>query len=156
YGSSIYRGHRPSRDAACVAMARGAGAVILGKTVATEFAHLTPGKTANPHDLRRTPGGSSSGSAAAVSALIAPLALGTQPGGSVIRPASFCGIFGSKPTWGRTDLTGVKELYPSFDTVGWFARSAADLTLFGRLLLRPDWRSADHHAPRQPRIGLCR
>ncbi|MBV8652149.1 MAG: amidase [Alphaproteobacteria bacterium] len=156
YGSPIYRGHRPTRDAAAVATVRGAGAVILGKTVTTEFAHTKPGRTTNPHDPARTPGGSSSGSAAAVAAFMAPLAFGTQTGGSVIRPASFCGLYGSKPTRGRVDLAGVKELAGSFDTVGWFARSAEDLALMGRLLLLPRWDDAKSKAPQRPRIALCR
>jgi Asp-tRNA(Asn)/Glu-tRNA(Gln) amidotransferase A subunit family amidase len=139
-----------------VAAVRAAGAVILGKTVTTEFAYQTPGRTTNPHDSARTPGGSSSGSAAAVGAFMAPLAFGTQTGGSVIRPASFCGIFGSKPTRGRTDLAGVKELALSFDTVGWFARSAEDLTLLGRLLLKPSWDETKATTAQRPRIALCR
>jgi amidase len=153
YGSPIYRDHRPPADAACVRRLRGAGAVILGKTVTTEFAHVTPGKTRNPHDLSRTPGGSSSGSAASVASFMAPAALGTQTGGSVIRPAAFCGLFGFKPSWGRTELDGVRELARSFDTVGWMARSAADLDLLARVLL------VDHVAPPEiatPRIALCR
>jgi amidase len=156
YGSPIYRGHHPAHDAACVAAVREAGAIVLGKTVTTEFAHTSPGKTVNPHDPRRTPGGSSSGSAAAVAALMAPLAVGTQTGGSVIRPAAFCGIYGSKPSYGRTDLTGVHELNGSFDTVGWFARSAEDLALLGRVLLRPSWDEGAYGAPARPRIALCR
>ncbi len=156
YGSPIYRGHRPARDAAVVAAVRAAGAIILGKTVTTEFAHMTPGRTTNPHDPTRTPGGSSSGSAAAVAAFMAPLAFGTQTGGSVIRPASFCGIYGSKPTRGRVDLKGVKELAGSFDTVGWFARSAEDLSLLGRILLQPARNAAKAKAPQRPRIAFCR
>ncbi|MDZ7379886.1 MAG: amidase, partial [candidate division KSB1 bacterium] len=101
YGSPIYAGHRPAWDAACVALLRAAGAVILGKTVTTEFAMFTPGKTANPHNVAHTPGGSSSGSAAAVTAGMVPLALGTQTAGSIIRPASFCGVVGYKPTHGQ-------------------------------------------------------
>jgi Asp-tRNA(Asn)/Glu-tRNA(Gln) amidotransferase A subunit family amidase len=134
YGSPIYRGHRPGRDAASVALARAAGAIIIGKTVTTEFAHQTPGKTANPLALTRTPGGSSSGSAAAVAAFMAPLALGTQTGGSVIRPASFCGVVGYKPSWSRISTAGVKPLSETFDHVGTFARSVLDTALLAEVL----------------------
>jgi Asp-tRNA(Asn)/Glu-tRNA(Gln) amidotransferase A subunit family amidase len=153
YGSPIYPDHRPAADAACVRRLRAAGAVILGKTVTTEFAHVTPGKTRNPHDLSRTPGGSSSGSAAAVAAFMAPTALGTQTGGSVVRPAAFCGLFGFKPSWGRTELDGVRELARSFDTVGWMARRAADLDLLARVLLIGYAVPPDTAVPR---IALCR
>src|SRR5919108_2235696 len=107
YGSPIYRGHRPSADASCVALARAAGAVVLGKTVSTEFATFTPGKTANPHDPAHTPGGSSSGSAAAVADRMVPLAFGTQTAGSIIRPAAFCGVVGYKPTFGTVSRSGI-------------------------------------------------
>src|SRR5919199_6506997 len=106
YGSPIYAGHRPAWDAASVALLRAAGAVILGKTVTTEFAWMTPGPTANPHNLAHTPGGSSSGSAAAVADGMVPLALGTQTAGSIIRPASFCGIYAMKPTHGVVSTEG--------------------------------------------------
>ncbi|MBM3573690.1 MAG: amidase, partial [Alphaproteobacteria bacterium] len=134
-GSPLRSGHVPERNADCVARLIAAGAIVLGKTVTTEFAHLHPGPTANPWDIRRTPGGSSSGSAAAVAAGMVPAALGSQTGGSVIRPASFCGIFGFKSTIGRTDVTGVAELARSFDTVGWFGRSADDLPRLAHVLL---------------------
>jgi Asp-tRNA(Asn)/Glu-tRNA(Gln) amidotransferase A subunit family amidase len=127
YGSPIYDGHRPDRDAACVARLRAAGAVILGKTVTTEFALFHPGPTTNPHDATRTPGGSSSGSAAAVADGMVPLALGTQTAASVIRPASFCGVFGCKPTFDLIPTDGVKAISPSLDTVGVFTRDADDL-----------------------------
>lgn len=130
YGSPIYAGHRPTRDAAIVAALRAAGAVVLGKTVTTEFACFAPPKTRNPHDRARTPGGSSSGSAAAVAAGMAPLALGTQTVGSIIRPASFCGVFGFKPSYGLLSLEGVKPLASAFDTVGCFARSIDDVALW--------------------------
>src|SRR5919197_301185 len=122
YGSPIFAGHRPDADAACVAALRAAGAVVLGKTATTEFAAYEPAPTTNPHDARHTPGGSSSGSAAAV-------ALGTQPAGSVVRPAAFCGVLGLKPTFGLVDRAGVGAQAPSLDTVGWFARSAQHLEL---------------------------
>src|SRR5437870_4221494 len=99
YGSRIYAGHRPAGDAALVSLIRRAGGVVLGKTVTTEFAHLDPGKTRNPHNLAHTPGGSSSGSAAGVAAGFFPIAIGSQTGGSVIRPASYCGVAGFKPSY---------------------------------------------------------
>jgi amidase len=127
YGSPIHRGHRPSEDAACVRALRAAGAVILGKTVTTEFAVYHPGKTRNPHDPSRTPGGSSSGSAAAVADGMVPAALGTQTAASVIRPASFCGVIGWKPPYGAIALQGVHPLAPSLDTLGFFAREVEDV-----------------------------
>jgi Asp-tRNA(Asn)/Glu-tRNA(Gln) amidotransferase A subunit family amidase len=129
YGSPIHAGHRPATDAVCVRRLRDAGAVILGKTVTTEFALFHPGPTANPCDLTRTPGGSSSGSAAAVADHMAPVALGTQTAGSIVRPASFCGIYGYKPTFGDIDTTGVRPIGPSLDTLGPLATSVEDLAL---------------------------
>ena len=131
YGSPIYAGHRPARDADCVAWLREAGAVVLGKTVTTEFATYQPPPTVNPHDPARTPGGSSSGSAAAVAAGMVPLAFGTQTAGSVIRPASFCGIAGFKPAHGWRSTTGIKRLSARLDTLGLLARSVEDVALFG-------------------------
>ena len=110
YHSPIYRGHRPRTDAACVALARNAGAIVLGKTVTTEFASRVPGPTSNPHNLAHTPGGSSSGSAAAVADFMVPLAFGTQTGGSTIRPAAYCGIVGYKPSFGTINRAGLKAL----------------------------------------------
>ena len=130
YGSKAYRGFRPASDASVVALLRRAGGIVLGKTVTTEFAAVSPGKTKNPHDGAFTPGGSSSGSAAAVAAGMVPVALGTQTSGSTIRPASFCGVVGYKPTFGLIDRTGVKALASSLDTVGVFARSIADAAFF--------------------------
>ena len=130
YGSPIYEGHQPARDADCVAWLREQGAVILGKTVTTEFATYEPPPTVNPHDPERTPGGSSSGSAAAVAGGMVPLAYGTQTAGSVIRPASFCGVVGFKP---RARLgarpTGIKRLSERLDTLGTFGRTVADAAL---------------------------
>jgi len=130
YGSSIYEGHRPAQDAAVVARTRAAGGIVLGKTVSTEFAWRRPGKTRNPYNLAHTPGGSSSGSAAAVADFMAPLAFGTQTAGSVIRPAAYCGVVGFKPTFGTHDIRGVKELALYLDTVGTFARSVEDVAFF--------------------------
>lgn len=156
YGSPIYRGHRPAADAACVALARAAGAVVLGKTVTTEFAAFTPGKTANPHNPAHTPGGSSSGSAAAVADGMVRLAFGTQTAGSVIRPASFCGVVGYKPSFGLISRAGVKPLADSLDTVGVLARTVEDAAFFaGVVSERPalrDLRPPGH----PPRFGLYR
>jgi amidase len=126
YGSPIYAGHVPAWDAACVAAVRAAGGIILGKTVTAEFASSHPGKTLHPYDPTRTPGGSSSGSAAAVADGMTPLAIGTQTGGSVIRPASFCGIVGYKPSFGWVNRHGVKPLSESLDTVGGMGRTVSD------------------------------
>jgi Asp-tRNA(Asn)/Glu-tRNA(Gln) amidotransferase A subunit family amidase len=128
-GTPLHEGRRPRSDAAVVAQLRQAGAVILGKAVTAELAVYAPGKTRNPHDPERTPGGSSSGSAAAVAAGMAPLAVGTQTAGSIIRPASYCGVFGFKPTHGAISRTGVLTQAPPLDTVGPFARSVEDLAL---------------------------
>ena len=156
YGSPIYRGHRPAADAACVALARAAGAVVLGKTVTTEFACFTPGKTANPHNLEHTPGGSSSGSAAAVADGMVPLAFGSQTAGSVIRPAAFCGCIGYKPSFGVIPRAGVKGLADSLDTIGVFAADVADAAFFAGVVAgRPGLRDlAAPEAP--PRYGLYR
>jgi amidase len=130
YGSPIYSGNRPASDAACVALSRAAGGVLLGKTVTTEFASRFPGKTTNPHNPKHTPGGSSSGSAAAVADFMVLMAFGTQTVGSVIRPAAFCGCIGYKPSYGEVSTAGVKENTGSFDTVGLFGRAVEDLPLF--------------------------
>src|SRR5438477_9494382 len=128
-GSPIYAGWRPPSDAACVALMRAAGAVVLGKTVTAEFAGMTPGDTRNPHDPSRTPGGSSSGSAAAVADFMVPLAIGTQTGGSVIRPAAYCGVIGFKPSFGLFPPAGMRINTETLDTVGIMARSVGDIAL---------------------------
>jgi amidase len=133
-GSPIYAGHRPLADAACVALARAAGALIVGKTVTAEFAGIAPGPTTNPHNSAHTPGGSSSGSAAAVADGMIPVALGTQTGGSVHRPASYCGIVGFKPTRSTVNRAGVKPAAEFFDTVGILARDLDDVELFFSVL----------------------
>ncbi len=137
-GSPLMSGRRPSRDAALVARLRAAGAVILGKTVTTEFAAFTPGKTKNPHDPARTPGGSSSGSAAAVASFMVPGAVGSQTAASVIRPASFCGVYGFKPSMGLIPRTGVLQQCPSLDHIGVFARSLEDAALLAETLTGHD------------------
>ena len=154
FGSPIHSGRRPAADAACVARLREAGAVILGKTRTTEFAYFHPAETRNPLDPSRTPGGSSSGSAAAVADGMVPLALGSQTAGSTIRPASFCGVLGLKPTHGLIDLTGVNRLSARLDTLGLFARSMDDIEL---LLgsLTGHRRAAGSAAP-PPRIAFAR
>ena len=154
-GSPIYRGHRPAADAACVGLVRAAGAVILGKTVTCEFAGMTPGITANPHDIAHTPGGSSSGSGAAVADHMVPAAFGTQTGGSVLRPAAYCGVFGFKPTFGAFNRRGVYPAAESLDTLGLIARSLDDIELLSTVLeLRTP--SALGSLDRPPRVGLCR
>jgi Asp-tRNA(Asn)/Glu-tRNA(Gln) amidotransferase A subunit family amidase len=137
-GTVLDAGRRPRKDAAIVARLRAAGAVILGKTVTTELAYYAPNKTRNPHDPTRTPGGSSSGSAAAVAAGMTPLAVGTQTNGSVIRPASFCGVVGYKPTFGLIPRTGVLAQSFPLDTIGAFARSVADAALLADVLIGHD------------------
>lgn len=154
-GSSIYAGYRPPSDAACVAAARAAGALIVGKTVTAEFAGLTPGPTTNPHDRERTPGGSSSGSAAAVADLMVPLALGTQTGGSVLRPASYCGVVGFKPSRAAINRAGVKPAAESLDTVGILARDLGDVDLLFAALTNGSPALATGRRKPQ-RIGLCR
>jgi Asp-tRNA(Asn)/Glu-tRNA(Gln) amidotransferase A subunit family amidase len=154
-GSPVYRGHRPVRDAACVALLRAAGAIILGKTVTAEFAGMTPGATANPHNFAHTPGGSSSGSAAAVADMMLPAALGTQTGGSVLRPASYCGVLGSKPTYNAFNRAGLKFAAESLDTIGVIARSIEDLELITGVLLGGNTTAAIPIVE-APSIGLCR
>src|SRR6266481_4070635 len=138
YGSALCAGRTPFRDATVVAMLRSAGAVIMGKTVTTEFAYFTPGKTRNPHNCEHTPGGSSSGSAAAVAAGMVPLALGSQTNGSTIRPAAFCGVVGFNPTHGLISRHGVLKLSRTLDHVGLYARSIADIALLAEQLVGYD------------------
>ncbi len=137
-GSPIHAGRKTVEDATAVARLRQAGAIILGKTVTAEFAVLSPGKTTNPHDPSRTPGGSSSGSAAAVAAGMVPLALGTQTNGSVIRPASYCGVVGYKPTFGLISRHRVLRTSRNLDHVGVFARSLEDAALISEALIGVD------------------
>jgi Asp-tRNA(Asn)/Glu-tRNA(Gln) amidotransferase A subunit family amidase len=156
YGSPIYRDHRPAADAACVALARAAGAVVIGKTVTTEFAAFHPGKTANPRNPAHTPGGSSSGSAAAVADGMVPLAFGTQTAGSVIRPGAYCGCVAYKTSFGLINRAGIKPLADSLDTVGIFAGNVADAAFFAGILSeRPALRRLSP-PPAPPRFGLYR
>src|SRR5579863_4829850 len=155
YGSPIYTGCRPSFDASAVSLPRAAGAILLGKTVTTEFANRHPGPTSNPHNPAYSPGGSSSGSAAAVADFMAPLALGTQTGGSVIRPAAYCGVVGFKPSYGLFPPAGMHMNTDSLDTVGAMARSVEDIALFRAALM-----AIPYEPPvmpeRPPRLALCR
>lgn len=138
-------------EATCVTRLREAGALIIGKTISTEFAMFEPGPTRNPHNLQHTPGGSSSGSAAAVAAGLCSLALGTQTIGSVIRPAAFCGIVGFKPSYGRIPTSGLVHSAPSLDTVGFFTQDIAGIALVASLLC-DHWQTID--APRKPVLGV--
>lgn len=153
-GSPIYKNHRPLTDAAVVAAVRAAGGIILGKTVTAEFAGVAPGPTTNPYNPAHTPGGSSSGSGAAVADFMVPLAFGTQTGGSILRPASYCGVMGYKPTYGTVSRTGLKFAAESLDTIGVLARSVDDLALLADVLVN---RAPEPvAAPSAPRIGVCR
>ena len=154
HGSPIYSGSIPVSDAACVAMLRRAGAIVLGKTVTPEFAAVTPGRTANPHNLKHTPGGSSSGSAAAVADFMVPVAIGTQTVGSTIRPASYCGVVGYMPSHQILPVQGVKVQAGSLDNLGILTRSVADVALVANAILGCD---ALHAVPlaAPPRIGFC-
>ena len=169
-GTPLHAGRAPDRDATVVARLRAAGAVIMGKTVTTELAYYHPGKTRNPHNPEHTPGGSSSGSAAAVAAGMVPLALGSQTNGSVIRPAAFCGVYGFKPTHGLIPRGGILRLSRALDQVGFFARSLEDVALLAEQLagadeLDPDTRprarprfvaTAAEEPPLEPRIAFVR
>src|SRR3954452_3263173 len=154
-GSEIYKGNRSFSDAACVAVVRAAGAVILGKTVTAEFAGMSPGPTTNPHNPAHTPGGSSSGSAAAVADHMVPAAFGTQTGGSVLRPAAYCGVVGYKPTFNLINRAGIKFAAETLDTIGLITRSIDDLELLTAVLVgrKP---SLPRTLMGPPRIGLCR
>jgi Asp-tRNA(Asn)/Glu-tRNA(Gln) amidotransferase A subunit family amidase len=155
YGSPIYTGCRPSFDASAVSLPRAAGGILMGKTVTTEFANRHPGPTSNPHNRAYSPGGSSSGSAAAVADFVVPLAIGTQTGGSVIRPAAYCGVVGFKPSFGLFPPAGMHANTESLDTVGAMARSVEDITLFRAALM-----AIPYEPPimpeRPPRLALCR
>lgn len=156
YGSPIYRGHRPAADSACVALTRRAGAVILGKTVTTEFATFPPGKTRNPHNAAHTPGGSSSGSAAGVADCMMPLAFGSQTAGSVIRPAAYCGVVGYKPTYNVLPRGGAMLGSDTLDTIGVITRTVADAGYFVAALTRRTELAIERAPAASPRIGVCR
>ena len=156
YGSPIYRGHRPVCDAACVAQVRELGGVILGKTVSTEFATRHPNKTRNPRNIAHTPGGSSSGSAAAVADCMVPIAFGTQTSSSIIRPAAFCGVIGYKPSFNLINRAGLKFLAESMDTIGSLTRSVPDAALLVEALSGMPPTSFEAVATLRPRVGFCR
>ncbi len=155
YGSPIHEGKQPAADAACVALLREAGMIVLGKTVSTEFAMRHPGVTRNPHNLAHTPGGSSSGSAAAVADGHVPLAIGTQTSGSIIRPASFCGVVGYKPSWGGVPRGGLKMLAESLDVIGAMANTAADADAFAQAMAGRQVLPTPPSAT-APRFGIAR
>ncbi len=155
YGSPIYTGWWPPSDASAAALPKAAGGILLGKTISTEFANRQPGPTSNPHDPAFSPGGSSSGSAAAVADFMVPLAIGTQTGGSVIRPAAYCGVVGFKPSFGLFPPAGMRINTETLDTVGIMARSVADIALFRAAMMAiPYEPPAMPETP--PRLGLCR
>jgi Asp-tRNA(Asn)/Glu-tRNA(Gln) amidotransferase A subunit family amidase len=155
YGSPIYTGCRPANDASAASLPRAAGGILLGKTVSTEFANVHPGPTTNPYDPGFTPGGSSSGSAAAVADFMVPLAIGTQTGGSVIRPAAYCGVVGFKPSFGLFPPAGMRINTEALDTVGIMARSVGDIALFRAAMMAIP--CAPPAMPESaPRLGLCR
>jgi Asp-tRNA(Asn)/Glu-tRNA(Gln) amidotransferase A subunit family amidase len=151
-GTILHAGRQPSVDATIVSRLQEAGAIILGKTVTTELAVFAPGKTKNPHDLERTPGGSSSGSAAAVAAGMIPLAVGTQTNGSVIRPASFCGVYGYKPTFGLIPRHLVLQQSRPLDQIGVFARSVEDAALIAEALIGYDANDPDTNPQAKPTL----
>jgi Asp-tRNA(Asn)/Glu-tRNA(Gln) amidotransferase A subunit family amidase len=153
FGSPLWAGRTPRQDAAAVARLRVAGAVIMGKTVTAEYAYFHPGKTRNPHDPERTPGGSSSGSAAAVAAMMVPGAIGTQTNGSTIRPAAYCGVVGYKPTHGLIPRTGALLLSRALDHVGVFARSVEDAALLAELMAGFDAEDADTRPIARPPLA---
>ncbi|MEW6668863.1 MAG: amidase [Thermodesulfobacteriota bacterium] len=169
-GTILHAGRRPTQDATVVALLRQAGAILPGKTVTTELAVFHPGKTRNPHDPGRTPGGSSSGSAAAVASWMVPLALGTQTNGSMIRPASYCGVVGYKPTYGTISRHGVLMQSPPLDQIGVYGRTVADVALLAQVLMcfddrdpamrpaaRPDLiRIAGEEPPVSPRLAFVK
>src|SRR5436309_11629697 len=155
YGSPIYTGCRPSFDASAVSLPRAAGAILMGKTVTTEFANRHPGPTSHPKNRMHTPGGSSSGSAAAVADCMVPLAIGTQTGGSVIRPAAYCGVVGFKPSYGLFPPAGMHPNTESLDTVGIMARSVEDIALFRAALMAIPYERPGM-PERPPRLALCR
>ncbi|MCB4820992.1 amidase [Roseicella aerolata] len=155
YGSPIWAGHRPRADSACVALGRRAGAIVLGKTVTTEFATRHPGPTANPANPAHTPGGSSSGSAAGAAAGFFHAGFGTQTAGSIIRPAAFCGAVGFKPSFGTLHRAGMKVMSESLDTIGVITRTVGDAALVMAGLTGGNFGTPEAKAPRAPKLGLC-
>lgn len=156
YGSKIYTGHQPDCDAACVAQIRELGGLIMGKAVSTEFATRIPNKTRHPQDPSRSPGGSSSGSAAAVADFMVPIALGTQTSSSIVRPAAYCGVVGYKPSFGLINRAGLKFLSESLDTIGSITRTIPDAAMIVEELAGATPTSFEQVEKLKPRIGLCR
>ncbi len=156
YNSVIYKGHRPTVDAACVRAVKEAGGVVMGKTVTTTFAHRNAGPTRNPHNTGHSPGGSSSGSAAAVADFMAPLALGTQTGGSVLRPGAYCGILAYKPAFDSINFGGTKQISPSLDTLGFYIRSLDDIPIAGAALQGEAMPLAVGDDTTAPKVALVR
>ena len=156
WGSDLYTHRQPDRNAVCVQTFLNAGAIPIGKTVTTEFAYFRPGKTANPHNTDHTPGGSSSGSAAAVADFMAPIAFGSQTAASLIRPAAYCGVCGFRPTTGGYDLTGVMGLSQSLDTLGLLARDPQDLLLADAVMRGTEVGSLPNFVDNLPCISLMR
>jgi Asp-tRNA(Asn)/Glu-tRNA(Gln) amidotransferase A subunit family amidase len=155
YGSPVYENNRPNSDAVHVSLMRQAGGILLGKTVTTEFATFKGGKTRNPHNPEYTPGGSSSGSAAAVADEMIPLATGSQTAASVIRPAAFCGVVGYKPTYGKISLGGAKSLSPSLDTLGSLSRTVEDAALCVAVMSGDTDLAKINALSKKPRIATC-
>ena len=156
FGTPFYKKNIPVRDAASVAVAKQSGCVFMGKTVSTELGHRAPGLTTNPHNKDFTPGGSSSGSAAAVAAMMAPVCFGTQTTGSVIRPAAYCGVIGYKPTYGDFDKSGILPNSPSIDTLGLMTRSVEDLSLFRSILLEEEIEELQNIDLKKLKIGFVK
>ena len=156
FGTNFYQNNVPMRDAASVAVAKQSGCIFIGKTVSTELGHRAPGLTTNPHNKDFTPGGSSSGSAAAVASMMAPVCFGTQTTGSVIRPAAYCGVIGYKPSYGDFDKSGILPNSPSIDTLGLMSRSVEDIALFRSILLEEDLVSIQKEDLSKIKIGFVR
>ncbi len=156
FGTNFYQNNVPMRDAASVAVAKQSGCIFIGKTVSTELGHRAPGLTTNPHNKDFTPGGSSSGSAAAVASMMAPVCFGTQTTGSVIRPAAYCGIIGYKPSYGDFDKSGILPNSPSIDTLGLMSRSVEDIALFRSILLEEELVSIKKVDLSKIKIGFVR
>ena len=156
FGTNFYQNNVPMRDAASVSVAKQSGCIFIGKTVSTELGHRAPGLTTNPHNKDFTPGGSSSGSAAAVASMMAPVCFGTQTTGSVIRPAAYCGVIGYKPSYGDFDKSGILPNSPSIDTLGLMSRSVEDIALFRSILLEEDLVSIQKVDLSKIKIGFVR
>ena len=156
FGTNFYQNNVPMRDAASVSVAKQSGCIFIGKTVSTELGHRAPGLTTNPHNKDFTPGGSSSGSAAAVASMMAPVCFGTQTTGSVIRPAAYCGVIGYKPSYGDFDKSGILPNSPSIDTLGLMSRSVEDIALFRSILLEEELVSIKKIDLSKIKIGFVR